>query len=136
MEDMASFMSISGAGRVQDTAVEKIEKRTSCVVTTDDSREQWVRTVLEHFGHEVFPREAYFNQGPGAEAVDLVLVDPQCLTAQRLERLLKYLSTQSADVVMLREPETTVSQSIQAYPSMGFVFSRRELGRVLAAQNA
>ncbi len=136
MEDMAAFMAISGAGRAADALPEAIEKRISCVVTTDQDRREWVETLLKHFGHELFPMDAYFNQGAGSESVELVLVDPQCLTAQQIDRLTKYLATQSADVVMLYERGTSVPEAVQSYPNLGFVFSRQDLGKVLMAQKA
>lgn len=134
MEDMSSFMSISGAGAAHDAMPEAVEKRISCVVTTDSDRSEWVQTLLRHFGHELFPMETYFNQGPGCETVQLVLVDPQCLTTQQLERLTNYLATQPADVVMLYEKGTGVPDAVKAFPRLDFIFSRNDLRQVLAMQ--
>lgn len=136
LEDMSAFMSISGAGAAGDAVPEAIEKRLSCVVTTDEGRREWVQTLLKHFGHDLFPMESYFNQVAGSEGVQLVLVDPQCLTAQQIERLTKYLATQSADVVMLYEKGTGVSEAIRPFPRLDFIFSRDDLRQVLAMQRA
>lgn len=134
MEDMSTFMSISGVGAVQDSGTEAGRGTISCVVSTDENRREWVQTLLQHFGHQLYAMDSYFNQAAGSEQVQLVLLDPQCLTAQQLDRLLKYLATQSADVVMLIERDTPVPEAIQGYPTMKFVFSRQDLAKVLATQ--
>ena len=134
IEDMSSFMSISGAGGSVGGASTRVAKKISCVVSTDEGRREWVQTLLRYFGHDLFPMETYFNQGPGCGDVELVLLDPQCLTMQQLDRLLKFLTTQSAQVVMLYESDTTVSDAIKVHPAMNFVFSRAELANVLATQ--
>ena len=94
-------MSISGAGSMKATDSGAGAKKISCVVSTEEGRRDWVETLLRHFGHDLYPMDAYFNQGPGCGDVELVLLDPQCLTAQQLDRLMTYLATQSAQVVVL-----------------------------------
>jgi HD-like signal output (HDOD) protein len=137
IEDMNSFMSISGAGAMQKAkAVTGAGTGTiSCIVSTDECRREWIHTVLQHFGHELFPMDAYFNNAAGSERVQLVLLDPQCLTAQQLDRLAKYLSTQSAEVVMLVERDMPVPEAIKGFPTMSYVFSRDDLAKVLSAQS-
>ncbi|MBU8871974.1 MAG: HDOD domain-containing protein [Gemmatimonadales bacterium] len=134
MEDMSSFMSISGVSSQKDLTCGAVAKKVSCVVSTEVARREWVQTLLQYFGHELFPMDTYFNQGPGCGNVELVLLDPQCLTAQQLDRLLKYLSTQSAQVAILHDQGSVMADAVKSFPTLKFVFSRQDLAEVLAAQ--
>ncbi len=134
VEEMSTFMSLSGVGLTKDNIRESLTKKICCVVSTEEGRRDWVQTILRYFDYELFPMDAYFNQGPGCEKVELVLLDPQCLTAQQLDRLVKYLSTQTADVVVLREQGTALADSVKDFPGLGFVFSSMELAEILESQ--
>jgi hypothetical protein len=64
------------------------------------------------------------------------MVDPQCLTAQQIEQLVPFLEGQSASVVVMQEPGTTVPPTLQGYPTLGFVFSRNQLAEAHSLQPA
>jgi hypothetical protein len=78
--------------------------------------------------------EAFFNHGPGSQEVGLVMVDPQCMTAQKLEQLMVFLTSQPAKICMLTDPGAHLTGAARACPVLPFVFSREDLGRILCPQ--
>ncbi len=136
VEEMESFMKIAGANSTRAAAAEG-EETTSCVVvTTEDERRGWANTLLEHFGHTIYPMDAYFNQAPGSEAVGLVLIDTQCLTQQQIVQLMPFLATQAAQTAVLVERGANVPAEAAELPRLGIVFSRWDVQSVLAGQPA
>ena len=57
------------------------------VLSTDADRVAWVSTLLQHFGCRIYPLKSYFNQEAGHEEVELVVLDPNCLTQQQLQKM-------------------------------------------------
>ena len=134
IQDMESFMKIAGAH--SGAAVEAAESgSTSCVVvTTEDERREWANTLLEHFGHKIFPMDSYFNQGPGAEEVGLVLIDTQCLTQQQVTQLMPFLASQPAAAAVLLERGANAPVEVEDLPRVGIVFSRWDVQNILTGQ--
>lgn len=135
IDEMREFMHIAGAARTE--ALAGAEEGARCVViTTDDQRRDWTGALLGHFGYEVFPMQAYFNQEPGSCDVRLVMVDPQTLTRDQTTRLLPFLDSQDAVVCLLTESGTTPPAHLQQYPWLNFIFTREQLNAVLCRQPA
>ncbi len=134
--EMAKFMKISGAGSSLEKAENKIPTMTCVVVTTDESRRNLVECLLKHLGHETFPMDSYFNQEPGGSEVGLVLVDPQALSRDQLDRLAVYLVDQSTSMGVLVENGTTIPDSMTAWPTINFIFGRRQLAEIIQMQPA
>ncbi len=134
IEDMKSFMKIAGANS-SGAAGEGPPESTSCVVvTTEDERRAWAHTLLEHFGHEIFPMDDYFNQTPGSEKVGLVLIDTQCLTQQQVVQLMPFLASQSAAAAVLLERGANPTAGTEDLPRLGIVFSRWDVQNILTGQ--
>ena len=131
--DMANFLHISGArtGEVGTTGDQ--EASTCVVVTTDDARKEWASTLLRSMGHDLYPMEGLFNNASGSEAVDLVLVDPQCMTAGKFDQLMTFLSSLAAEVCLLMEPAAAPPRGAEDLPRLPLVFSRGKLQEVLAS---
>lgn len=130
IEEMQDFMQIAGGGR--NEALSSLEPGAKCVVVTmDDQRRDWTNTLLEHFGYDLFGMEQFFNQVAGSDDVRLVMVDPQTLTKDQVARLMPFLDGQTADVCILAETGTTPPDFLAEYPSMGFIFTRHQLNRLL-----
>ena len=136
IEDMQSFMHIAGTRGGQKSAGPEVSAATCVVVTTEDERRAWANTLLGHFGHTVFPMDAFFNQIAGSEAVELVLIDTQCLTHQQISQLLPFLATQSARAAILIERGANVPPGVEDLPRLGILFSRSDIQRLLVAQPA
>ena len=135
LDEMRDFMHIAGAAHAAVPVV--AEEGARCVViTTDDQRRDWTGALLGHFGYEVFPMQAYFNQEPGSCDVRLVMVDPQTLTRDQTTRLLPFLDSQDAVVCLLVESGTTPPAHLQQYPWLNFIFTREQLNAVLCPQPA
>lgn len=134
--DMTSFLHIAGAqaGAVADGA--GAEPIDCVVVTTDRSRQEWLQALLNFMGHRHFPMDAFFNHAPGSQDVGLVLVDPQCMTAQKLDQLMVFLASQPAKVCMLADPGAHLSGAAQGCPILSYVFSREDLRHILSPQPA
>lgn len=136
IEDMEVFMKIAGTG-TGGRGVNPLGAINSAVlVTTDDARKNWLTAVLTNFGVNVFPAQSYFNQEAGSHEVGLVMVDPQCLTAQQVEQLTPFLESQPASIVILQEPGSKSPALLAEYPCMGFVFSRNQLADACQMQPA
>ncbi|MFH2054098.1 MAG: HDOD domain-containing protein [bacterium] len=134
VQDMSSFLHIAGAD-LSDGRVAKDAETTTCViVTTDANRRDWVSLLLEYMGQDLFPMESYFNQAPGSAEVGLVLVDPQCMTSQKFDQLMVFLSSLSARVCVLAERDGHLPANTRELPRLDFVFTRSDLGRILAGQ--
>ncbi len=135
LDEMRDFMHIAGATH---TAVpDSVEAGARCVViTTDDQRRDWTVALLGHFGYEILPMQAYFNQEPGSTEVRLVMVDPQTLTRDQTTRLLPFLDSQDAVVCLLVESGTAPPVHLQQYPWLNFIFTREQLNAVLCRQPA
>ena len=136
VEEMESFMKIAGANSNRAGAADG-EKATTCVVvTTEDERRGWAHTLLEHFGHTMYPMDAFFNQAPGHEKVGLVLIDTQCLTQQQVAQLMPFLATQSPQAAVLLERGAKVPEEAADLPRLGIVFSRWDVHSLLVGQPA
>jgi HD-like signal output (HDOD) protein len=132
--DMETFMKIAGPGETGARKVAPAQGMTSVVVTTDGQRRDWVTCLLEHFGNTIFPMDTYFQGQAGSDEVDVVLVDPQCMTHQKFEELLTFLGGRQARVVLLIEEDGVTPQGGQDFPALPFVFSRSQFKRILATQ--
>jgi len=129
--DMASFMKIAGtAGGVGSVAPAAAE--TCVIVTTEDERRDWAQMLLEHFGHTVFPMDAFFNQAQGSDQVRLVLIDVQSLTQQQISRLVPFVEAQGTRLMIVLESGSHVPAGIEHLPQVGIVFSRRDITDALA----
>jgi len=136
IEDMAEFMKISGAGAAQSKVENSVPAMTCVVVTTDEARKNLVSCLLNHLGHETYPMESYFNQEPGSSDIGLVLVDPQSLNRDQLDRLAVYLGDQPTNMGVLVEKETTIPDSMTSWPTLNFVFGGKQLASIMKLQPA
>ncbi len=136
IDDMESFMKIAGAGGGRSVKGDEATGQSCVVVTTEDERREWGHTLLTHFGHEVFPMDAFFNQAPGSETVGLVLIDAQCLTQQQISQLMPFLATHSAAAAVLLERGANAPAGTEDLPRLGIVFSRSDVQRLLVGQPA
>lgn len=134
IEEMESFMKIAGAHGGKTGAGPENETTSCVVVTTEDERREWANTLLQHFGHEIYPMDDYFNQASGSEKVGLVLIDSQCLTQQQVTQLMPFLAGQSAATAVLLERGANVPAEIEDLPRVGIVFSRWDVQNILAGQ--
>ncbi len=130
--DMASFLHIAGAKTGSALKLDDQQPLTGVVVTTDDNRREWVATLLKYMGHSTFPMEGLFNSSPGSENVDLVLVDPQCMTTTKFEQLMTFLSSLDAGICVLAEPGAVLPRGAADLPSIPMVFSRLNLQTALS----
>lgn len=114
----------AGAGAAPPAAV---------VLSADQERVAWVGGLLEHFGCALFPLKAYFNREAGHEAVGLVVLDPNSLTANQLDKMLPFLEHQGARLAVLAEgePSPLVARLLARHAALPFVFSRQDLERAL-----
>ena len=134
IEDMQSFMKIAGTGASRQAEAGAL---TSCVVvTTEDERREWAQTLLNHFGHTIFPMDDFFNQVAGSERVGLVLIDSQCLTQQQIGQLMPFLATQEARAALLLESGANAPAGTEELPRLGIVFSRAEVAALVQPQPA
>jgi len=133
--EMESFMKIAGAGAGRTIAGED-DGIVCVVVTTEDERRKWCNALLEHFGHEIYPMNDFFNQTAGSQKVSLVIIDTQCLTQEQITRLMPFLASQSAAAAVLLETGAHAPTGIEDLPRLGIVFSRGDVNRILAAQPA
>jgi len=131
--DMAAFMKIAGTAGT-NTSAEAGAGAACVVVTTEDERREWSHMLLEHFGQTVFPMEAYFNQAPGGEKVDLVLIDAQSLTQQQISRLLPFVMAQGARPLLVLENGAHPPVGTEHLQRLGIVFSRWEIAAALDHQ--
>ncbi len=131
VDEMSDFMKITGAGSTGMT-MPRGPARTCVVITTDEQRRDLVQALLTHQGHTLFPMEDFFHREPGCHDVDTALVDPETLTRDQLDRLAKYLDDLGLHRAVLVEEGTTVPASMQAWPTLGFLFSGRQLAGVRA----
>lgn len=131
VEGMASFLHISGVKAGAVPAGPQHQIHTCVVVTTDDTRREWSTTLLRYMGHSLVSMEDLFNHAPGSEAVDLVLVDPQCMTAAKFIRLMTFLSSLEAGVCLLTDYGVAVPQAAEELPRLPVIFSGKQLEKVL-----
>lgn len=136
IEEMQVFMQIAGSGVTGGHSNPLEGVRRCVVITTDGDRASWLGCMLSNFDVTTMEAQAYFNQESGAQEVDLVLVDPQCLTVQQVEQLVPFLESQPVKIVVLRESGQKIPEALSGYPEMGFVFSRNQLAQALALQPA
>jgi len=137
IDEMKVFLKIAsdGGDLDSDTPVDMGETGKAVVLSTDEARVAWVGGLLEHFGCAQYPLKAFFNQEPGAEEVHLVVVDPNCVTTQQLEKILPFLDQQESVTCVLRDSEASPlgEKLAQKYPTLPYVFSRSDVMAVLSS---
>ncbi len=136
ISEMSEFMKISGAGSNSNQIENEIPAMTCVVVTTDESRQELVCGLLKHLGHKIFPMESYFNQESGCNEVGMVLVDPQALSKDQLDRLAIYLEQQNSARCVLVEEGNSIPESMKSWPATNFIFGGRQLAKILQLQLA
>ncbi|MFT5233991.1 MAG: HD-like signal output (HDOD) protein [Candidatus Krumholzibacteriia bacterium] len=136
VSEMSSFMKIAGTSNGKAREEKVAEGASFVVVTTDKERRGWTNTVMEHFGFEAFPMDAYFNQAPGSASVAVVLVDAQCLTQQQITQLGPFLAGQSAQSAVLLEDGVNPPTGTEDMARLGIIFSRSEINELVAVQPA
>ncbi len=134
LSEMAEFMKIAGAGASLKKADQSLPEMGCVVVTTDEPRRELVDCLLAHLGHRTFPMEAYFNQEAGSSEIKLVLVDPQGLTQEQLDRLAIFLENQPVDLAVLVEAGTTIPSSMASWATLNFLFGGQQLAKVCQLQ--
>lgn len=134
--EMSQFMNISGTG----SSLKKIDTTMpamSCVVvTTDEPRKDLVTCLLGHLGHKTYPMESYFNQEAGSDQVNLVLVDPQSLSKDQLDRLAIFLEDQSIHLAVLVEGGVSVPPSMEQWATLNFLFGAEQLSKICEMQSS
>jgi len=130
LDEMAEFMKIAGAGTNLKRSASELPAMTCVVVTTDEPRRDLVGCLLSHLGHQAFPMESYFNQEAGSSDVKMVLVDPQSLSKDQLDRLAVFLDSQSIHHAVLVDTNTTIPESMSGWPTINFLFSGDQLAKV------
>jgi len=136
IEEMAEFMKISGTGASRGQGDHKLPAMNCVVVTTDESRRDLVGCLLTHLGHKTYPMESYFNQEPGSSEVELVLIDPQALSRDQLDRLAIYLDGQTTSRCVLVEEDSSIPDSMTSWPTLNFIFGGRQLAGIMKKQPA
>lgn len=135
IEEMKVFLKIAdeegGAVQVSDAAGDAAT--AAVVLSTDEDRVAWVSTLLQHFGCRIYPLKAYFNRDLGHEEVQLVVLDPNCLTQQQLQKMLPFLDSMPAVSCVLRDSGASpLADSLaEAYPLLPYVFSRADVMTVV-----
>lgn len=109
---------------------------TCVLITTEDDRREWTEMVLQKLGHRLFPMQSFFNQDPGSQDVDLVLLDAQCLTRQQLDQLLPFLSEVSVTSALLLDQGAHAPRGTEHLPVVPTVFTRGHLEKLLSRQPA
>jgi hypothetical protein len=135
IDEMRVFLTVADDGGQVETTESLDDAATSAVIlSTDEERVAWTGAVLEHLGCEIYPLKAYFNQEPGHEEVQLVVLDPNCLTRQQLDKMLPFLDAVPATCAVLRDgSESPLAEELgQRYTNLPYVFSRAD---ILAAVN-
>ena len=136
VEEMRVFLKISDEGDAVGTSTAQGDAATAAVVlSTDEDRVAWVSALLEHFGCRIYPLKSYFNREPGHEEVELVVLDPNSLTQQQLQKMLPFLDSLSAVSCVLRDSvgSPLADKLAETYPVLPYVFSRAD---VLAVVNS
>ncbi len=136
IDEMAEFMKISGTGASRGQADHNLPAMNCVVVTTDEPRRDLVGCLLKHLGHKTYPMESYFNQEPGSSEVELVLVDPQALSRDQVDRLAIYLDGQTTSRAVLMEKDTSIPDSMTSWPTLNFIFGGRQLAGIMKKQPA
>jgi HD-like signal output (HDOD) protein len=134
LEEMAEFMKIAGTGSSAKKREYLLPTMKCVVVSTDEPRREMVTALLNHLGHEIFPMESYFNQEGGSSEVKLVLVDPQALTRDQLDRLTIFLEDQPTNLALLVEPGTTIPDSMSSWATLNFLFGGKQLSNICQMQ--
>ncbi len=134
--EMGDFMKIAGAGSRQKKSGSDLPAMKCVVVTTDEPRKNLVEGLLTHLGHHLFPMESYFNQEAGSNEVNLVLIDPQSLTKDQVDRLAVFLGSQSIPMAVLAEADSSVPDSMSAWPTLRFLFSGDQLSKICQMQQS
>ncbi|MCP4292271.1 MAG: HDOD domain-containing protein [bacterium] len=134
--EMADFMKIAGAGISFSPESAEVPKMTCVVVCTEATRRELVTQLLIQFGHETYPMERYFNQEAGSSDIGLVLVDPQSLSRDQIDRLTIYLDDQGANMGVLADRETTIPDCVSNWPTLNYLFCQDQLAQLLKLQPA
>jgi putative nucleotidyltransferase with HDIG domain len=135
IDEMRVFLKVADDDGEMKTTERLGDAATAAVIlSTDEERVAWTGAVLQHLGCTIYPLKAYFNREPGHEQVQLVVLDPNCLTRQQLDKMLPFLDAMPATCAVLRDgSESPLADELsQRYPSLPYVFSRAD---VLAAVN-
>jgi HD-like signal output (HDOD) protein len=135
IDEMKVFLKIADeGGDLQTGDAATAQTCAAVVLSTDQDRVKWVGGLLQHFGCSLYPLKEYFNREPGHEAVELVVVDPNCVTLPQLEKILPFLDQQPATTCVLCDSgESPLAAKLaQRYPVLPYVFSRLDVQRVLA----
>lgn len=134
LDEMSEFMKIAGAGANLKKRTSDIPAMNCVVVTTDEPRRDLVTCLLSHLGHQTYPMESYFNQEAGSSDVKMVLVDPQALTSDQLDRLAIFLDSQSIHHAVLVENGVSVPDSMKSWPTINFLFGGDQLAKICRLQ--
>lgn len=137
VEELTSFLKLAGENSGQgDSTSEANEACGVVVVSADEERCEWVNCLLDHCGHTSVPMKTYFAQAVGTPKVDLVLLDPQCLTKSQLVKILPFLKAQNVRIATLDDGgEVAASSDLrELYPTLNFVFSRQDIDELMQTQ--
>ncbi len=137
VDGMRAFLKIADeSGDLAERPAEAADLDGEVVVlSTDPGRVAWVGTLLANFERPVHPLKSFFNQEKGYEKVRLVILDPNSVTVPQLQKMLPFLDRTSATVGVLGAGgESRLAEQLAArYPTLPYVFSRRDLAAVMQA---
>ncbi len=136
IDTMREFLQIADVSVDESAVAAPPETVVASVVSSDPERSQWTKGLLEYFGNRIFPMKPFFAQDPGADDVQLVLLDPQCLTKPQMTKIRTFLASRPVKVAVLVGDEggNLTYELTAEYPSLPFIFSRQDLLNLLQTQ--
>ncbi|MBU8871303.1 MAG: HDOD domain-containing protein [Gemmatimonadales bacterium] len=114
---------------IQQTTSGQETPRSVVLLCTSPTQATWGQQILNHYGHNLIPMKKFFSSPDEHEEVDLVLVDPESVSAEQLAKMKPVLEKFSGKIAVLGEdPEDVVRDVLgHAVRSIPLAFSRCDL---------
>lgn len=123
------FLKLATEAEASASAQVHQDPKNIVMICTDALRAEWTKQVLSYFGHTIMPMKDFFAQAGTAGIADLIILDPESLKAEQLNKIAPILKNHQDRLVLFGEDKAGAMATLMGNPvrSIPVAFSREDL---------
>jgi len=123
------FLEIASETAIESTEPKPVAGLRAVVISTNQSRVHWIRSILEYYNVEVVPMKTFFTNPSLDNEIDCVILDPASIAPDQLAKMQTRLAQTEVPLLLFGEDDDSrVATAIgRRVPSLPSTFSPADL---------
>jgi len=123
------FMKLATETETRESTVTPHPPKTIVMICTDTMSAEWTRQILGYYGHTMLPMKDFFAKSGEENAADLVILDPNSLSADQLVKISPILKKNRDQLVIFGQDKNDTVSKLLGGPvrKIPMAFSRSDL---------